>query len=223
MKFEVLEINSLDTILLEISEHSEYIDSRTDLLPSSLNKASNGRKREFLAGRICAEELFLKHNLTNIKIQSSKSRAPIWPEGFIGSISHTKFCAVCSLADNKTYSSVGIDIEKLIPRTRFETISKLITTESDQVFLSKFTGDDLLQVQTILFSGKEALYKAIFPHYLEYFGFQEASIVDIDFNNQLFTLEISSNTTLSKFNGEYSGEFLMYKDHILTSIKIKNT
>ena len=118
---------------------------------------------------------------------------------------------------------MGIDIEKLIPQERFDSIAKLVTTELDKFYLKDCNSKDLQLVQSILFSGKESLYKAIFPYFKQYFGFQEASLLEVDLKNQEFTLQINSESELRKFNGKYQGKYNLIQDHLLTSIVLKYT
>src|SRR3979409_1002599 len=58
-------------------------------LPQALRHATQKRQREFLAGRWCAEEALQCLGAGSTHVAMAKDRAPIWPDGVVGSITHT--------------------------------------------------------------------------------------------------------------------------------------
>lgn len=74
-------------------------------------RAVEGRRREFTAGRVCARRALQRLGIHDQPVLSEKSRAPVWPPGAIGSITHTKgYCAV-AVGAVPDLRAVGIDAE----------------------------------------------------------------------------------------------------------------
>ncbi|MCV6604473.1 MAG: hypothetical protein OIF34_04145, partial [Porticoccaceae bacterium] len=58
-------------------------------LPQRVSKAVPKRQAEFLAGRHCAALALKSLGFENTEVQSGENRIPHWPQGAVGSISHT--------------------------------------------------------------------------------------------------------------------------------------
>ena len=77
----------------------------------SLQKAVRQRIEEFAAGRQCARLLLREFGIEDCAIEVGVHRQPVWPEGLVGSITHTAgFCAAVA-ARRSLLRSVGIDTE----------------------------------------------------------------------------------------------------------------
>lgn len=132
------------------------------------------RLNEFLAGRWCAHQAVREYDNSFDKIIGiSKRGVPLWPEGFVGSISHSKGCAVATVL-NSDKLLIGIDIEEIVSFRRVEIIEKTILNEKEREMISKCcTNSEKQFLSTLIFSAKESLYKAlnvkssIYIHYLE--------------------------------------------------------
>jgi 4'-phosphopantetheinyl transferase EntD len=79
-------------------------------LPDHLHRAVLKRQVEFLAGRVCAQqalEVLPGHKPGAIPPQPD--RAPGWPPGIVGSITHTKGYAAALVALETHYQGLGVD------------------------------------------------------------------------------------------------------------------
>ena len=88
----------LDT---SIGLHAMPIDAQVDLstlasrLPTEIREAVAKRQREFLVGRYCAARALAHAGyLGDGWLPLGEDRLPVWPAGWIGSISHSRFGAV---------------------------------------------------------------------------------------------------------------------------------
>lgn len=182
----------------EIQKHSSLINRF--LLPEKIEKFSELRKNEFLLGRLCAS--LATKNLTGqelLNLEISPSRAPLWPNEIVGSISHNQHF-VCSLVGlSQRYLSIGIDLEEL-GRTKLE-LGKQILHSMD---LQTIEGMRPEEVLTIIFSCKEALFKLLHPLVNQFFGFQDAYVDFVDLKNNKFTITLNKN--LSSELGAISGQ-----------------
>ncbi|WP_309245333.1 4'-phosphopantetheinyl transferase family protein [Vibrio mediterranei] len=153
-------------------------------LPNDFDKAVLKRRCEFLAGRACAHQAlaYLNHESTE-SIGIGIGSAPIWPEHIVGSISHCVGHAVASVAHySDDVAGIGIDIEKVMSRDWANQISSQIISLNEQHLASQF--DDFCQFLTLVFSAKEAIYKAIFPTIQQILDFDSVILEQVDCDKQ---------------------------------------
>ena len=96
---------------------------------------------------------------------------PLWPDGWIGSISHTDDIAAALVAPASAVSLLGLDIEAIMGADLAAGIAPEILPE-----LSNLSETDV----TKGFSGKEALYKALYPLTGQFREFSAAEILQIN-------------------------------------------
>ena len=82
--------------------------------PSSSDLGSD-RITEFYSGRVYAREALALFGVHSADLAVGSDRRPIWPAGYIGSITHTRkssrgFCAA-AVARAEEWSAIGIDAE----------------------------------------------------------------------------------------------------------------
>jgi enterobactin synthetase component D len=143
-------------------------------IPLQLSTAVPKRTREFLAGRYCARRALARAGVSGLScLPMGKDRLPIWPDGWTGSISHSDGVAIAAVASRSDCYGLGIDVEQMIDRTHLETIAALIAQPDELSRLGAFA--PALR-QTLLFSAKETLYKALYPQVRRFFDFHAAHL-----------------------------------------------
>jgi enterobactin synthetase component D len=137
--------------------------------------ASLDRRIDFLAGRICAEQALRRAGLTTpATIGTGPRGEPLWPPGFHGSISHGDGLAIASVAPATQLDALGIDVQAKFDADVVNEIHKLIATpEEMEVRDLRMTATEWL---TVIFSAKESLFKALYPHVGNYFEFLDVGI-----------------------------------------------
>ena len=126
-------------------------------LPDDLHKAVAKRRTEFLAGRLCAAAALRQAGMP--EFVGRDGRAPIWPNGVAGSISHSNSRAIAAVSTH--YHFVGLDCEALVPHDRAAQLCAAIFTEPE----ARLRPDAMPYgvFFTLVFSAKETLYKALSP------------------------------------------------------------
>lgn len=140
-------------------------------IPMRLSRAVPKRKAEFAAGRFCAQNAISKLTAGIREISSGESGEPIWPSGFIGSITHTTKRAAAIVCRSDGPFWVGIDLEEIISLDDTEEIGSLILTPYEKKTYGRLLNSS--QILTTIFSAKESIYKAIFPKLRRFVDFQE--------------------------------------------------
>lgn len=116
------------------------------------------RQREFATGRMCARGALSALGLESGDLLPDTEGVPLWPKGAVGSISHCRGVVVAVAARGGRGALMGVDIEKT---TRLsEAAMKRVVHPLEQGFVA---GDQVKA--SILFSLKEAFYKAQYPRW----------------------------------------------------------
>jgi enterobactin synthetase component D len=147
-------------------------------LPVQLARASVKRKTEYLAGRHCAAAALKAADCADASPPAmGEDRLPLWPAGWLGSISHgggQAAAAVMRRPDAATGDGLlGIDIEVLIDPASVAGIGELVALDGE---LKLLTGCTPSQALTLLFSAKETLYKALYPAVQRFMDFSAARV-----------------------------------------------
>ncbi|MDQ1195025.1 4'-phosphopantetheinyl transferase superfamily protein [Agrobacterium sp. SORGH_AS 787] len=146
-------------------------------LPLQLSNATQRRKAEFIAGRRCAAEGTRRIIGRTIFPGMGEDRAPIWPEGVIGAISHSQGQAIALVSSSLRFRGVGIDIEKLLTEEEAHDIAPQALTANERYNL----GNDVDPFMTgLIFSAKESLFKALYPTVKRSFIFEAAELSSFD-------------------------------------------
>lgn len=170
------------------SYRDELFAEHSIAFPEKLFAAVVKRCCEYLCGRLVAQTL-LNERQIYAQVSQSAEGAPIWPEGWLGSISHTERCAIAVIAPQNKGYLLGIDIENFNPEA-LDEIAETIAQESERKCLAK-SEIDYNTALHIAFSAKESLYKALYPQVRKVFGFESAIITDINTRNQTFSIQLT--------------------------------
>jgi enterobactin synthetase component D len=183
--------------------------------PEAMTKAVQKRQGEFLAGRVLAQTALGLLGHQNVSIAIGKHRAPIWPAGLSGSISHAEGRCVCVVIPDER-ATVGIDIEKIASGSSLEAILGQTLDPGERKLIAGQTGFYVNVSASLVFSAKETLFKALYPIVGKYFDFDAAQLVYVLEDYQLcLKLTRSLHATLpasSRFMVQYS----IAVDHVRT-------
>ena len=139
-------------------------------------KEKTAREEEYSLGRYCAKQAMNAIGMDCYEIQSSPHGFPIWPKGIVGSISHSKGTCISAVAKSNDFKAIGIDIEQF-NRIKERSLERLIHAKEKAEI-----GSDLNKA-TLLFSIKEAFYKAQFPIYKTSLNFKDLAF-SFDFSSK---------------------------------------
>ena len=178
-----------------------------------LENVSQNRKREFIAGRFCAHKAMVLANIPPEYIPIGGKGEPIWPSNVVGSITHSHGYAATAVARKSDIISLGLDAE--IDEPLSSKVLRRISNDQEQEWAKTVGGTLMEHPGKILFSAKEATYKAWYPITHEWLGFKEARINFHDQGNT-FTVHILKKGPIS----EMHGKFTIRKDVILTAIEV---
>ena len=190
-----------------ISMVCHFVNEQNLQIPGFPEKS--GREQEYCLGRYCAQKAIqaLNPKIDSSEIESSPHGFPIWPNGITGSISHSKGLCLSAVGKSLDYQGIGIDVEQF-NRIKERSLERIIHPEEEAQI-----GNDLKKA-TLLFSIKEAFYKAQFPLYKSPLNFKDIAL-DYDFTSQTAELRwLAGKSPISKLD---------YANWIITYQIIKDT
>lgn len=146
---------------------------------AAVAKAIPQRRGEFAAGRLCARRALAALGLGDRPIPAGADRAPVWPAGVVGSITHTSGFTAAVVAARPRFASLGLDVEgeenlkrELWPR---------ICTAPELTWLETVPDTSRAVAATLVFSAKEAFYKCQYPLTGMRLGFEDACLQPTEF------------------------------------------
>ncbi len=153
-----------------------------------VSRAVDKRRREFTTGRACARRALAGLGRPPVAIPIGQRGEPLWPQGVVGSITHCDGYRACAVAESGTISALGIDAEPHAPLPA--GVLALIALPRELAQLRELArAVPELHWDRLIFSAKEAVFKAWFPLTHRWLGFEQAVVV-IDPDGDTFTARL---------------------------------
>lgn len=138
-------------------------------------RAVRSRQLAFVAGRLCAEAALQQLGAPHtVGVARGDVGQPLWPGGWTGAISHTGRSALAVAGCRQGDCDLGVDVEPLIdPRTQPAVLQQCVH-DSERAWLQAAASFGL--ALTVLFSAKEAYYKAVYRRVRRFIDFKEVAV-----------------------------------------------
>lgn len=117
-------------------------------------RAVETRREEFARGRACARSALRALGGSWASIGVGPGRQPLWPRGFVGSITHGAGVVAAAAASLDELSALGIDVEPLEPLP--DSVRRAVVQPEDSLGRGE-------AMEKVVFSAKESVFKALFP------------------------------------------------------------
>ncbi|MFJ8017180.1 4'-phosphopantetheinyl transferase [Streptomyces sp. NPDC096339] len=171
-------------------------------------RAVASRRREFTTVRHCASLALDELGVAYEPLLPGARGAPGWPDGVVGSMTHCRGYRAAVAARTRDGLAVGIDAEpdEPLPRGMLESVS--LPRERDRIRALLALRPET-RWDRLLFSAKEAVYKAWFPLTGRLLDFHEAELsfdpVDRTFRAELLVPgHRDDGRELRRFEGRWS-------------------
>lgn len=171
-------IGELLPSVVTTSERHGHEPGDDDLHPEEaavVAHAAPRRRQEFADVRACARAAMAALGVPPQPLLPGERGAPRWPAGVVGSMTHCAGyrAAVCARAGD--LAAVGIDAEPHLPVP--DGVLRLVASPDEHDHLDALTAaDPAVHWGRLLFSAKEAVYKAWFPLTGRPLGFRDAAL-----------------------------------------------
>ena len=164
----------------EFIQTSLLFDGERDIVANAVPK----RVAEFAAGRLCARRALADLGHPDVPLLRDTERRPLWPDGIVGSITHTDAYCAAAIAKTSAVLSIGIDAEEIARLD--ESLLRAICTPTEQLRLERLSPSQRQSAAALIFSAKEAFYKCHSTAGGEFLGFGD---VAVRFSETAFSIE----------------------------------
>ncbi|ORA62695.1 4'-phosphopantetheinyl transferase family protein [Mycobacteroides franklinii] len=174
------------------------------------------RRNEFITVRHCARQALSVLGVAEGPILKGDKGQPLWPNGVVGSMTHTEGFRGAVVGRAGEVRSVGIDAEPhdVLPNGVLKSIT--LPVERDELAaLPEGTHWDRL-----LFCAKETTYKAWFPLTTRWLGFEDAHITLDPGGTFTSRILIDGKANDGSVLSSFDGRWIIDKGLILTAIVV---
>ncbi|MGI6854731.1 4'-phosphopantetheinyl transferase family protein [Mesorhizobium sp. 1B3] len=174
------------------------------------------RRHEFLTGRALARRALADLGCPPVAIGVGDWGVPIWPDSYIGAISHSGDLCVAHIARTRDLVGIGVDIEQI--RALPPNICAQVCSREEWCRVSSRETSDILAA-TLCFSAKEAVYKAYFPAARVFLEFTDVYL-EVNWRRNAFSASLSSDKPGVSGQRVFEGRFARIGNHIATAVWI---
>jgi len=172
------------------------------------------RRAEFATARSCARHALSHLGAPPAPILRGPKHEPLWPEGFVGSITHCTGYRAAAVARATGMLTIGIDAEPHAPCPPSVAGRILVAAECDWIA----TAPHAIHWDRLIFCAKESVYKAWYPLAKRWLGFDDAVV----------TVDPAAGTFLARLLIEppdgvpmrFGGRYLVEDGLIMTAIAV---
>lgn len=208
----------------EIATHEVWLDApTTELFPEELAQTDAFvavRLAEYRAGRHCARRCMKSLGLSPGPVLRAPDRAPIWPAGMVGSISHTRrdeigWCGA-AVARSGDVEAVGIDGEA--DDDLDEKLWRLVLVPAEVQWLQSRPEPERGLWAKLIFSAKEAAYKCQYTLTRTFLGF-DAFVVKLEPTRGTFAATFQQDVGGFSRGQVLHGGFLVAERLVVTALQ----
>lgn len=193
-------------------------------IPNRFDKVVRKRKTEFAVGRFLSTLLLEGYGVKTRAIDVGTGGEPIWPDNFIGSISHSEGVTICCVLRLSRFQYIGIDVELALNRKEYLVIANEVLRVEEFKFFEQCSIPNEI-ITTIIFSAKEALFKAIYRDINQNLSFSTFEVVAWDEVNQAIVLKLTRHLAAffpkgRCFECKYATKKIQNKSFALTAVAV---
>lgn len=190
--------------------------------PVTLETAACRRQAEHLAGRWCAHTALDKLGVPAQHIPIGGGRAPLWPDGAVGAISHSASFAMALVGRSDGYRGIGLDMEAIQSISRADLLREHVL-DSTEITGSQHSGLSFAEWFTVAFSAKESLFKALYPIAKHCFYFLDAHIDALDVVCGYFSMTLKRDLFPHYVEGDsFHGRFALSPAWVVTTLTVQH-
>lgn len=181
-------------------------------------RAIEKRRVEFALGRTAARKALAALGMPQVALPANPDRSVAWPEAVWGSITHAERICAAVACRRSDHAGIGIDAE--VSGRVQQNLWSHIATDREIAWFDQ-AGDALEAARraTLLFSAKEAFYKAQFCVSRAWVGFHDAEM-RLDASGG-FEVELLVDVAESFARGQrFVGRYALTERHVLTGMTL---
>ncbi|SDW24512.1 4'-phosphopantetheinyl transferase family protein [Roseicitreum antarcticum] len=187
---------------------------------AAMRGAVPARRHEFALGRGTARAAMQALGLRACAIPMADDRAPVWPEGIAGSISHGGGLCLSVVSADPGLAAIGIDVDSAAALP--DDLWEVVCDASERAWLASQPVHDQGRLAKLIFCAKEAAYKAQYPLTKRLFGF-DGFHISVDLQAARFDARFTAGVAPFRSGEALSGRFHLADSHIICAVTVANT
>lgn len=182
-------------------------------------RAVASRRAEFTTGRTCARAALARLGVPAEAVPVGERRAPVWPDGVVGAITHCAGFRAAAVARVADVRSLGIDAETHAPLP--DGVLATVSDAGERAVLGALAaaGPDVCW-DRLLFSAKESVYKAWFPLTGRWLGFADAAVTPEADGTFVARLRVEGPTVDGAAVDRFDGRWRVADGLVLTAVAL---
>jgi 4'-phosphopantetheinyl transferase EntD len=179
-----------------------------------IERAVDKRRREFAAGRLLAHGLLDAVGAPRSPLLPDADRVPSWPSGVVGSITHCQSLCAVAVAPAAQWSGLGLDVEPAAPMDA--TLLPMILRDAEFARIAALPAALRPLGGILVFSIKEAVYKAIYPQCRVFLDFRQ---VELTFEGEdAFVADVLVAGAHPPGHARIRGRFRVAEGHVASAV-----
>ncbi len=179
------------------------------------------RLAEFCAGRHCARQALRSLGVGTQPVLRGADRAPLWPRGVTGSITHASAgdagWAAAAVAHSADVRALGLDAELDVPLD--EDLLSIVLTPPERARLTQVTDAERALLGKLAFSAKEAFYKCQYTLTREILEFTDV-LVEVDLPASRFQATFLRAAGTFAAGSHLDGRFERQRGLVVTAVEL---
>lgn len=169
-----------------------WFDAARITRPPGIAASVPKRQAEYFHGRYAARLAMERLGRPGADVAIGRAREPLWPDGIVGSISHSQCFAAAVATTAGRHDGVGIDIERIVDADAQQALLATAISARELDYLQGLgAGLPLRSLVTIVFSAKESLYKGAYAAVGRFFDFSAAQVTGFDADKSRLSLTLT--------------------------------
>jgi 4'-phosphopantetheinyl transferase EntD len=170
---------------------------------------------DFAAGRLCARRALAAFGVVDFSLLPAPDRQPLWPQGYVGSITHTEGYSAAVVGQRARFRSLGVDAER-IASVHAELWPRILG-EAERRQLAQLEAPQARErTAALIFAAKEAFYKCQYALTAEWLEFEDLHIESAEFGRDagLFSVRPCRPLQLRQPGGLIQGRFRVHAPYV---------
>ena len=191
-------------------------------VPAAVQQSVRRRQAEFFYGRMCVRHALRELGTVNPEtaVDIGPRRAPSWPPGIVGSISHCSGLAGAVVLASSACRGIGIDIEEIVNSESAAHLARFVVDAGELRYLDAVGGLSLATKLTIVFSAKESFFKALSETVGRIFEFDAIKVRQIDLRHGTVDFVVSGMLCPEFRPGDSCrSQFALGTNHVVSSFR----
>lgn len=193
--------------------------------------AVDKRQREVATGRRLAHALLEQLGVAEAPLLRGADRAPLWPTGVTGTITHSRELCVVAVADAREQRALGVDHEPATPLQ--PKLWRVVLRPDEKTWIESLPENQRGLTAKLVFSAKECLYKTIAAQLGEIIGFLEVElrleleertlVGGVEARSGRFTGVLVDPARAARVSGVLEGRALIRDEGLFTAMALSAT